>query len=178
MEQKSIRKGQDMDYFGRIAEILVTVILLFLVPLSYMSAKSELLCQTYIVTETAYFVDSVRNIGFVDRQMYDTFVKRLAVTNLPYEIRMSHYKTRLKEQEEGVEIGYLPYYQGVYHEEMLNSLLSTEPYFFHKGDFFSVSVRKIAFTWGDYLEAFLTGRNQREPEMQVVYGGSIRDESY
>lgn len=178
MEQKSIRKGQNMDYFGRIAEMLVTVILLFLVPLSYMSAKSELLCQTYVATETAYFVDSVRNIGFLDRQMYETFVKKLAVTSIPYEIRMSHYKARLKEQEEGEETTYLPYYQGVYHEEMLGSVLSTEQYFFHKGDFFSVSVRKTGFTWGDHLEAFLTGRNRSEPEIQVVYGGSIRDESY
>ncbi len=167
-----------MDYLGRVAEILVTVILLFLVPLSYMSAKNEMLCQTYVTTETTYFVDSVRNIGFLDQQMYETFVKKLAVTNVPYEIRLSHYKAKLKEQElEQSEVTYSPYYQGIYHEEMLDSILNTEQYFFNKGDFFSVSVRKTGMTWGDYLESFLTGRNQSESEVQVVYGGSIRDES-
>lgn len=170
-----------MDYLGRIAELLVTVVLLFFVPLSYLSAKNEMLCQTYVTTETNYFVDSVRNIGFVDKQMYETFVKKLSMTHMPYEIRMSHYKYRLKDKS-GMEAQqedtiYLPYYQGVYHEELLQCILDEELYFFQKGDFFSVSVEKTGLTWGDKLESFLTGRNRQEPEIQVVYGGCIRDES-
>lgn len=173
-----------MDYLGRVAEILVTVILLFFVPLSYMSAKEEVLCQTYVTTETAYFVDSVRNIGFVDKQMYETFVKKLAVTNIPYEIQMSHYKVKAKElgaesdilTEEMEETSYVPYYQGIYHEDMMNVILETEQYLFNKGDFFSVVVKKQGLTWGDRLESFLTGRNQNNQEIQVVYGGAVRDE--
>ncbi len=168
-----------MDYFGRVMELFVTVILLFLVPLNYMSAKNEMLCQTYVTTETAYFVDSVRNIGFVDRQMYETFVKKLTVTNVPYEIEMSHYKTRLHETEEsiGTEKIYTSYYQGMYHEEIMGAILDSDSYCFNRGDFFSVSVKKKGLTWGDRLESFLTGRSQGKEEMQVVYGGSIRDES-
>lgn len=173
-----------MDYFGRVAEILVTVILLFIVPLSYVSAKNEMLCQTYVTTETTYFVDSVRNTGFLNQQMYETYVKKLAVTGIPYEIEMSHYKAKIREQEmhslqqnEEEEVWYFPYYEGIYHEEMLNDLLESEQYFFNKGDFFSVSVQKKGMTWGDRLEQFLTERNQNESEIQVVYGGSIRDES-
>lgn len=167
-----------MDYFGRIMEMLVLVILLFFVPLSYMAAKNEMLCQTYVATETAYFVDSVRNIGFLDLQMYETFVKKLAVTKVPYEIKMSHYKARVREQEElEEEILYLPYYEGAYQEEVLEEILQAEQYFFHKGDFFSVSVEKKGLTWGDKLECFLTGRNRDFSEVLAVYGGSIRDES-
>ena len=169
-----------MDYFGRVAEILVTAVLLFIVPLNYMSARNELLCQTYIETETVYFVDSVRNIGFIDKQMYETFIRKLSVTKIPYEISMSHYKNKVGNQiseQEGKEDVYYSYYQGIYHEDMMNQILEENYYYFNKGDFFSVVVRKNGLTWGDYLENFLTGRNQNTSEIQVVYGGSIRDES-
>ena len=169
-----------MDYFGRVAELFITVILLFIVPVSYMSARNELLCQTYVETETVYFVDSVRNIGFVDKQMYETFIRKLSVTNVPYEISMSHYKNKvgnLVSEEATEKEAYYSYYQGIYHDDMMSEILEENYYYFNKGDFFSVVVRKKGVTWGDYLEYFLTGRNQNKAEIQVVYGGSIRDES-
>ncbi len=172
-----------MDYFGRVMELWVTVILLFLVPLCYMSARNEMLCQTYVTTETTYFVDSVRNIGFVDKQMYETFIKKLAVTHIPYEIKMSHYKAKLKGMEEQLEnapeeeMMYMSYYEGVYHSDILEEILESERYYFHKGDFFSVSVQKQGRTWGDRLWDCLIGVGQEMKEIQVVYGGSIRDES-
>ena len=165
-----------MDYFGRVIELFVTVILLFIVPLNYMAAKSELLCQSYVTTETTYFVDSVRNIGFLDEQMYETFVRKLSVTNIPYEIKMSHYREKTVGEEEGdvTELQYLPYYEGIYHEDILNEILESKTYFFNKGDFFSVSVQKKGTTWGDRLEKFLIGRSVENSEIQVVYGGGIR----
>ena len=172
-----------MDCLGRIAEILVTVVLLFIVPLSYTAAKEEMLCQTYVTTETAYFVDSVRNTGFLSKQMYETYVKKLAVTNVPYKIQMSHYKKKMVEEEKveaeqqtEEKTSYLPFYQGIYHEDLLSSLLDTEQYFFQQGDFFSVVVQKQGLTWGDRLESFLTGRNLDKEQIQVVYGGAVRDE--
>mgnify|MGYP003313418964 FL=1 len=167
-----------MDYFGRVMELFVTVVLLFMVPLNYMSARNELLCQNYVTTETTYFVDSVRNIGFVNKQMYETFVKKLAKTNVPYEVKMVHYKVKLTESEEADESEgiFLPYYHGIYHEDIMTEILASEAYYFYKGDFFSVSVEKKGFTWGDRLESFLIGRNLTNEELQVVYGGSIRDE--
>lgn len=150
-----------MDYFGRVMEILVTVILLFIVPLNYMSARNELLCQNYVTTETTYFVDSVRNAGFVNKQMYETFIKRLSVTKIPYEVKMTHYKESFS------------CYYGVYHEDIMNEVLVSEVYYMGKGDFFSVSVKKKGVTWGDRLENFLIGRNQTSAELQVVYGGGI-----
>ena len=146
-----------MDYFGKFMELLVTVVLLFIVPLNYMSARNELLCQNYVAAETAYFVDSVRNVGFVNQQMYEMFVKKLARTNIPYEVKMVHYKEDY----------------GVYHEDIMAEVLISEVYYLDRGDFFSVSVKKNGFTWGDRLESFLIGRNQTSAELQTVYGGSI-----
>ena len=167
-----------MDYFGRVVEILVTIILLFIVPLNYMSARNELLCQNYVTTETTYFVDSVRNVGFVNKQMYETFVKRLSVTKIPYEVKMTHYKEMMTEAEESDEFleaegDFFSCYYGVYHEDIMNEVLVSEVYYMDKGDFFSVSVKKKGVTWGDRLENFLIGRNQTSAELQVVYGGGI-----
>ena len=167
-----------MDYLGRMAEILVTVVLLFFVPLTYVAVRNDFLSQTYITTETTYFVNSIRNIGFINKQMYEEFVKKLAITGIPYEISMTHYKNKIKEQSivEGEEVMYLPFYEGVFHEDVLQDLLEKEIYFFQKGDFFSVLIKKKGITWSDRIENFLTGRNQQQEEVQVIYGGAIRDE--
>ena len=167
-----------MDYLGRMVEILVTVVLLFFVPLTYVAVRNDFLSQTYITTETTYFVNSIRNIGFINKQMYEEFVKKLAITGIPYEISMTHYKNKIKEQPivEGEEVMYLPFYEGVFHEDVLHDLLEKEIYFFQKGDFFSVLIKKKGITWSDRIENFLTGRNQQQEEVQVIYGGAIRDE--
>ena len=167
-----------MDYLGRMAEILVTIVLLFFVPLTYVAVRNDFLSQTYVTTETTYFVNSIRNIGFINKQMYEEFVKKLAITGIPYEISMTHYKNKIKEQPivEGEEVMYLPFYEGVFHEDVLQDLLEKEIYFFQKGDFFSVLIKKKGITWSDRIENFLTGRNQQQEEVQVIYGGAIRDE--
>ena len=167
-----------MDYLGRMAEILVTIVLLFFVPLTYVAVRNDFLCQTYVTTETTYFVNSIRNIGFINKQMYEEFVKKLTITGIPYEISMTHYKNKIKEQVivEGEEITYLPFYEGVFHEDVLHNLLKEEIYFFQKGDFFSVLIKKKGITWSDRIENFLIGRNQQQEEVQVIYGGAIRDE--
>ena len=143
-----------------------------------MSAQSELLCQTYVTTETNYFVDSVRNIGFLNKEMYEEFVKKLAVTKMPYEITMSHYKSKMYPQEIELEqiSSYSTHYQAVYHEDILETILETERYSFGRGDFFSVSIEKKGETWNDRIQNFLLGRNFKGQELQVIYGGAIRDE--
>ena len=41
-----------MDSFGRVIEILVTVVLLFLVPVYYISLKQDAVCRVQVQTET------------------------------------------------------------------------------------------------------------------------------
>ncbi len=59
-----------MDSFGKIIEILVTGVLLFLFPIYYLSLQQDAVCQSQVRTTTSYFVDSVRNQGYMTRNMY------------------------------------------------------------------------------------------------------------
>lgn len=163
-----------IDAFGRVVEIIITVILLFLVPVSYMASKQDSITQTYVTTECAYLVDSVRNTGFLSRQMYESFLKKLDQTGQAYEIELNHYKRIVDITEEE----YLQYYHGIYKEDILTELSGSEKerYELNKGDFFSIRVANKNKTLAARLQGMFYGRLFGEKQIQVVYGGAVRDE--
>ncbi len=163
-----------MDSFGRMIEIIITVILLFLVPIQYMAIRQDSICQSYVTTETAYFVDSVRNTGFVTKGMYQTFLRKLSGTSQVYEVELNHYRRVIDLTDEN----YSEYYQGIYTQDIIEGMeeLGREGYLFGRGDFFSVKVVNVNKTLGTRMQELFTGRAFPGGEICVVYGGAIRDE--
>lgn len=147
---------------------------MFLVPVSYMASKQDSITQTYVTTETAYLVDSVRNTGFLSKQMYESFLKKLDGTGQAYEIQLNHYKKTVDITQEE----YLQYYHGIYKEDILAQLFNQEKgrYLFHKGDFFSVKIVNKNKTMAARLQGIFYGSLFSKNQIQVVYGGAIRDE--
>lgn len=153
-------------------EIIVTVFLLFLVPLQYIEMKQDLVCQVYVQNETIYFVDSVRNLGYVNRSMYQLFQKRIEQTNHVYHINLVHYK-RLQSEETGGN-----QYVGTYTELILDELYGEEDtkYSMNKGDFFSVEIVNKDKTLSTRIFEMLIDKTVTMDEIYVTYGGGIRDE--
>ena len=81
-----------MDSFGKIIEILVTTALLFLLPIYYLSLQQDAVCQSQVRTTTSYFVDSVRNQGYMTRNMYELFLQELDSTGQVYRVELTYYK--------------------------------------------------------------------------------------
>ena len=106
-----------MDSFGKIVEILVTTVLLFFIPVYYISLRQDAVCQSQVRTETAYFVDSVRNQGYLTRNMYELFLKELDRTGQVYDVKLTYYKKIRTENEEGE---YEVHYEAMYSEELLS----------------------------------------------------------
>ncbi|MFW5629485.1 MAG: hypothetical protein ACOCNB_01680 [Acetivibrio ethanolgignens] len=92
-----------MHGFEKMVEMIVTIVLLFLVPIQYAGAKADILNRSYVMTETAYLVDSVRTTGKLTRQMYEEYEKKLGITRQVYEIELVHYKKLLNETKEGYQ---------------------------------------------------------------------------
>lgn len=166
-----------MHGFEKMVEIIVTVILLFLVPLQYAGAKADVVSRSYVMTETAYFVDSVRNTGCLTTQMYQEYLKKLAVTGQVYDIEITHYQKLLNETESG----YQTYYHGVYTEELLKQLFSEEDrYEFLPGDFIRLQVKSKSPSFAEKFSLFFRAeavKNAAFQEVQVIYGGRIRNET-
>lgn len=158
-----------MDSFGKIIEILVTTVLLFFIPVYYISLRQDAVCQSQVRTETAYFVDAVRNQGYLTRNMYELFLKELDRTGQVYDVELTYYKKIRAENEEGE---YEIYYEAVYSDE----LLSEEKTEFQKGGFFKAEVENVSRPLSAKLTEIILARDVSEKQIYTVYGGAIRDE--
>lgn len=190
-----------MDSLGRIFEVMVTIVLLFFVPLSYTGAKQDMICQTYVTTETTYFVEAIRNAGCITRTTYETFQKKLAETGYVYDIDIIHYEeTMFYKEEETADSKRLDFeildskaldsettdaelYEGFYYGHYLNEIMEVlyekeERYEMKQGDYIMVKVRNKNKTYGTKLQEWFLKRSIDTEQIYVVYGGSIRNEIY
>ncbi len=158
-----------MDSFGRVIEILVTVVLLFLVPVYYISLKQDAVCRVQVQTETAYFVDSVRNQGYLTRNMYELFLKELDRTGQVYDVELTYYK-RVEVQNEAGE------YETHYESSRMEEFLSEEKAEFQKGGFFKAEVQNISRPLSAKITDMVLAADISDKQIYTVYGGAIRDE--
>lgn len=170
-----------MDAFGKIAELMVTVILLFLIPFQYMETRKDMMVQNYITTETAYFVDSARNLGYISKNMYEAYQKKLSETGKALDVQMEHYKkVKVLDEKKSLE-QYEDVYENSYQEEGTREILSelyegTGIYGMHQGDFLKVKVKNLGVLKSGRVLSALLGMDVEFA--QTEYGGMIRDEAY
>ena len=158
-----------MDSFGRIIEIIVTVVLLFLVPVYYLSLKQDAVCRVQVQTETAYFVDSVRNQGYLTRNMYELFLKELDRTGQVYDVELTYYKKVEVKNEAGE-------YETHYESSRMEEFLSKEKAEFQKGGFFKAEVKNISRPLSAKITDMVLSVDISDKQIYTVYGGAIRDE--
>ena len=60
------------DSFSKVVAILLSVVLMFIVPIFYMREEADRLKQTRIIEEITFFVDGVRNTGILSREDYSS----------------------------------------------------------------------------------------------------------
>ncbi|MFW5668123.1 MAG: hypothetical protein ACOCM4_02610 [Acetivibrio ethanolgignens] len=164
-----------MHGFEKMVEMIVTIVLLFLVPIQYAGAKADILNRSYVMTETAYLVDSVRTTGKLTRQMYEEYEKKLGITRQVYEIELVHYKKLLNETKEG----YQTYFQGVYTADIKEQLfLETGSYELLAGDFFRVQVNRVSSSLAERFSLFFGMQDGRtDLSVEAVYGGRVHNEA-
>lgn len=163
-----------MDSFGKIVAILIAVVLLFLIPAQYMVFQKEQMCRAYLETETGYFVDSVRNMGYFSRNMYEMYCRKINMAADGWKIEMEHYKYHLDSvpEDEEKEITYTEHYYTIYQDDIIKELEDSreKQYHFRQGDYFKIKV------YGAGQTSFFGNKNQIQ--LKAVYGGMIRDEAY
>lgn len=182
-----------MNAFGKIIGILIAVVLLFVWPMQYVLQKQDILMQQYITTETSYFIDSIRNLGYVTKQMYEEYMRKIEMGNNLYEVELTHYHMRFYNKAEAehdnsnVEMNYLGEedmcrrYLCYYTAEILEELYSEECGYIYKmnqEDYITVKVKSKNKTLGSQMQEFLLGTDYSDRNYVSIYGGLIRDEAY
>jgi len=184
-----------MNAFGKIVAILIAVVLLFLCPIQYVAQKQDILMQQYVTTETSYFIDSVRNLGYITKQMYEEYMQRIELGNNLYEVELTHYHA-LFYKEDGEEVdndykaisGYIGEeedtyrrYMCYYTPDILEELYNEENGYIYKmnqDDYLTMKVKLKNKTLGKQMQELLLGVDYTDGNYVTVYGGLIRDEAY
>lgn len=87
------------EAYGTVVAIMLSVYMMFILPLNNMLYENEKLEQMYIVNEITYFVEQARNTGCIDKSMYLTLKKNITGLNNRYNIMITHYKSIYNEDE-------------------------------------------------------------------------------
>lgn len=162
-----------MKTFGLLWEIIVTVVVLFILPILCFQYHEELLLEGEMEYQTIYFTDSIRNVGFISRNMYEQFLENLDRTNHVYEVEMTVFEKNMNSDSS------YGYWKGIYTEQVLDAIYGSEERFLlHQGNLLTVAVhRKDSNAYENVLKRLGVLR-QGVARIPFRYGGMIRDECF
>lgn len=78
------------DNLQRVFSILISVLILFILPLYITFEKIDDISYSLALKITSNFVDNVTAKGYVSKEMYNDFVTKLSVTGNVYDVKMEH----------------------------------------------------------------------------------------
>lgn len=169
-----------MDSFSKIISIFLAVILMFISPLLYMAQKQDSITQLYVSTETTRFIDNIKNSGYINKSMYEDYIKKIDQTGNLYEIEITHCHKRVEPlvdvNTNDILQDYSVYYYNTYEDEIFEAFDKDMDYSFNRGDFISIDIfNRYKTTAVSILENILS-KDITDTQIVVTYGGMIRDE--
>ena len=156
------------DIFGKVCSIFLAVIILFGMPLVYMSERAKTAEQMYLLTEATHFVDSVCNTGMISEQMLRSFYSSLAHDSAVYEVTLLHEQPEyVYDEHEGRYVRCETYFDEA---DIQRQVEQGNDYYFYRGDFLRITIEKKA--------GFTRLPSIKDQTVGVHYGGTIKYEAY
>lgn len=91
------------DAVGRIFSIFMAAILMFIVPVYIVYERKQETIQTYVLSETIYFVDNVSNTGKLTKNMYLEYAKKIDSVLSASKINMTVVRCDSEGNEEYID---------------------------------------------------------------------------
>ena len=91
------------DAVGRIFSIFMAAILMFIVPVYIVYERKQETVQTYVLSETIYFVDNVSNTGKLTKNMYLEYAKKIDSVLSASKINMTVVRCDSEGNEEYID---------------------------------------------------------------------------
>lgn len=179
------------DNLSIVITMLVFVVLIVIFPLYNYFERQDDMSYNLALKETTAFVDEVLNSGYVDQQMYDDFVDKLAATGNIYDIQLEgHEKVKVKEDEDGNT--YNEQYLISYNDDIFSSIDSNNSvnmsnitkkniingaYFLNEGDQFYVKLKNANTTMAGAIFNTIVPTSKKD-RIVVNYGGIVKNTSW
>ncbi|MBN2220969.1 MAG: hypothetical protein JW708_02105 [Vallitaleaceae bacterium] len=154
----------------KIAGIILCVIMLFVIPTLYSFERQDDIVYNLVNSATNELSQRVREVGYIDRELYHEYINRLSATGLSYQVEMSHMEKRYGQNQGRVEV----YYHGYYQEEIEEYLKGNDRYPMKIGDFFYIKVQNTGRTKGDGLKSMIGIPTSSLPRIYLKSGGIVR----
>lgn len=142
------------DAFSKIVAILLTVVMMYIIPVFYMREEADRLKQTYVLETIISFTDGVRNTGILGKEDYEMLLYELGGLNDIYTVEFTHCVSDIDNTQDNY------YICRYYNEQMLQAFERGEDYYLAKSDYLKVVVK------------------DRDKHIVAWYGGSVRYEAY
>lgn len=91
------------DAVGRIFSIFMAAILMFIVPVYIVYERKQETVQTYVLSETIYFVDNISNTGKLTKNMYLEYAKKIDSVLSASKINMTVVRCDSEGNEEYID---------------------------------------------------------------------------
>lgn len=137
------------EVLSTVTAILISVVLLFIMPVHRMIEQNQQAMDTYVYTEMVDLIDRIRNTGCLSQEMYIVFTEALADTGMLYQVELQHFY----ETDEGIE-------EENFLEQIKSKLEADTVYYFQEGDTIRMKIKR------------------RDNSIVGYYGGRIKDEDY
>lgn len=159
------------EALDKVVGFFLAAVLMFAIPFYYFEERREGMEQGYLLTETTEFVDTVRNTGSLEEEVYQRYLKKISAATGLYEINMQYTAKKIEFTDGRVHL----LEEDSYETELLGKMESEGRILFQKGDFFRVELVKKTTSPGFLLLQWLVPELNGE-EIAVYYGGCIRND--
>ncbi|MGL5381764.1 hypothetical protein [Clostridium sp.] len=168
------------NVLSNVVAIIVAVVIMFGYPILDNFQRIDDISQVVVLSETTEFVDSVRALGYITREMYTEFNGQLTATGNVYRIQMEHYRKKydpIYDESNVFQGSYETNYQYIHNDDILQKLTDDGVYYFSQEDMFNVKVHNINKTVATRLQDMIYKGNFKTEKIIVNYGGMIRNEN-
>lgn len=179
------------ETLSKVFALIIAVLLLYIFPVENMLTRQDDIAGVFVLNETAEFVDSIRNLGYITPVMYRQFSQALATTGNRYVIAMEHRHVNIHpvytnpDDITSFQHDYSSHYQTFYTDEIMETLFpvvnpppADTHYYLSKGDLFTVQVVNENKTIATRVQELLLMTDLPVRKIIVNYGGMVRDESH
>ena len=178
------------DAFSLVLAVIFLVILIIILPLYNFFERQDDMSYNIVLKSVTMFVDEVAENGYLDQNMYNRFIQRLASTGNTYDIQIEAQKRVSTKDPDSPEESYIEQYKSYYNKDIFtegttqtsnivqrdNSLVNGV-FFFDVGDKINVRVKNTNVTMSSALLGMLT-QDLGVEKVNILYGSTIKNNNW
>ncbi|NDL66383.1 hypothetical protein [Anaerotalea alkaliphila] len=163
----------------KLSALLLLVALLYVAPLASLFERQGDITYERVRVETAALTDRVRNLGVLEKDQWEAYLRKVSATGEVYQVELEHQKRSYTPVLDGAGEptgDWRTVYAGSYDGDITGELALSGRYPLALGDFFYVTVRSTSRSKDQALKSMLFGRSGAFPAVYTRNGGMVRHE--